>query len=560
MESGAQSEVQVLMEVEIPMRDGVILRADLYRPRSGGPFPVALMRTYYHNQVPFKVDWALELARAGYAVVLQDVRGRFDSDGTWRPYIDEPVDGYDTMEWITQQPWCDGNIGTFGVSYDGFTSTLSAPLKPPGLKAMMPFTSQEDNYGHIRNQGPLELWNAVNFAGLGRKAHAVSLWHAIDIESVWKRLPLISLMDDIVDRPMYRTFIEHHTFDDCWKEYGLKGKYQSVTAPAYNLTGWYDNLLHEGFKQFRGWRQEAGSPEARARSRLLVGPWSHYHISCGGGVDYGADLSFVPEGDVDTSREIRRWFDQRLRGIDTGIDDEPPLKLFVMGANVWRQEHEWPLPQTCFTRLYLHSGGQANSLSGDGTLSLEPPTDEGPDAFVYDPENPMPTLGGQIQPPNMSGPRDRRPVEQRDDVLVYTGEPLAEDLEVTGPIELALHAASSAPDTDFTGTLVDVHPDGKAIILCEGIMRARYRDSVEAPGLIEPGQVYEYHIDLWETSNLFKAGHRIRLEVSSSNFPRFDRNLNTGHTPGLDAEMQIAHQTIHHREERPSHLVLPVIP
>jgi len=552
--------VRLRMEVAIPMRDGVELSADLYRPSVGERFPVLLMRSYYHNQTRFKVDWAVKLAKAGYAVVLQDVRGRFDSDGVWRPYVDEAVDGHDTLEWIGQQPWCDGNIGTFGVSYDGFTSTLSAPLGSPYLKAMMPFTSQEDNYGHIRNQGVLELWNAVNFAGMGRRAHAVSLWNAVDIESVWKRLPLISLMDDLADRPFYRECIAHDTFDHFWKNYSLKGRYEDVKAPAYNLTGWYDNLLHEGFKQFRGWRQEGGTPEVRARSRLLVGPWNHYYISTGGGVDYGADISFGPSSRVDTSREILRWFDQRLRGIDTGIDREPPLTLFVMGANVWRHEHEWPLPQTHFTSFNLHSGGRANSLLGDGSLSLSSPEAEKPDTFAYDPADPVPSWGGQIQPPPIGGPRDRRSVERRDDVLVYTSEPLPEDAEVTGPVELVLYAASSAPDTDFTATLVDVHPNGKAIILCEGIVRARYRESVVEPTLIEPGQIYEYHISLWETSNLFKAGHRVRLEVSSSNFPRWDRNLNTGHRPGLDAEMQVANQTIYHDAERPSRLVLPVIP
>ena len=556
----SDGRIRVQMEIETPMRDGVVLRADLYRPAMGERFPVLLMRTYYHNQVPFKVDWAVKCARAGYAVVLQDIRGRFDSDGFWRPYVDDPQDGHDTLQWIGSQPWCDGNIGTFGVSYDGFTSTLSAPLGSPCLKAMMPFASQEDNYGHIRNQGVLELWNAVNFAAMGQRAHATSLWSAVDIETVWKRLPLLTLMDDIVDRPFYRKVIEHYTFDDFWKSYSLKGKYKDVKAPAYNLTGWYDNLLHEGFKQFRGWSQEGGSPEVRARSRLLVGPWTHYYISSGGGVDYGSDLNFIPEEMVDTSDEILRWFDQRLKGIDTGIDDEPPLKLFVMGANVWRQEDEWPLPNTQFTRFYLHSGGRANSLFGDGVLRMAPPGPGKPDTYDYNPADPVPSWGGQIQPPAMSGPRDRRSVERRDDLLVYTSDPLQQDTEVTGPVDLLLYASSSAPDTDFTVTLVDVHPAGKATILCEGIVRARFRESVERPTLVEPGKIHPYHISLWETSNSFKAGHRIRVEVSSSNFPRFDRNLNTGNPPGFDAEIRVATQTIYHDRDHPSHIVLPIVP
>ena len=277
--------------------------------------------------------------------------------------------------------------------------------------------------------------------------------------------------------------------------------------------------------------------------------------------------------------------------MENGIDDEPPIRLFVMGANVWRHEQEWPLARTQYTRYYLHSRGGANSLAGNGdvpdahdggrghppdahnqmeiggarlassgVLTTTPPGDEPTDGYVYDPADPVPTVGGPILFLDDSGPWDRRTVELRDDVLVYTSAPLAAPVEVTGPVTLTLYAASSAPDTDFTGTLVDVHPDGKAIILCEGLCRARYRESLEQPTLIRPGRVYRYEIDLWDTSNVFKAGHCIRLEVSSSNFPRFDRNPNTGHRPGMDAELVPATQTIHHDTEYPSHLTLPVIP
>ena len=255
-----------------------------------------------------------------------------------------------------------------------------------------------------------------------------------------------------------------------------------------------------------------------------------------------------------------RWYDQRLKGINTGIDDDPPIRLFVMGENVWRDEHEWPLARTQYTAFYLHSRGRANALHGDGELSREPPGHGPPDAFTYDPENPVPTLGGQSMFIGNSGPKDRRPLERRDDVLVYSTAPLASDLEVTGPVEMTLYAASSAPDTDFTATLVDVHPGGEAIHICEGIVRARFRESYEEPTLIEPDSIYEYRISLWETSNVFKTGHRIRVEISSSNFPRFDRNLNTGHTPGMDAEMQPAHQTLYHEVQYASHITLPVIP
>lgn len=550
-------EVHIQLDLKIPMRDGVRLYAALYRPARGERFPVLLHRSPYSTQHPRYVDWALRFARSGYAVVMQDSRGRFESEGKWRPYIDETGDGYDTQQWLGSQPWCDGHIGTFGISYPGFTQILPAPLRSPYVKALVPIANQEDNYGHLRCDGVLQLQNAMNFIWLGDRTNQNAPRDAINWEWVYRRLPLISALDDIGDRPFYREIIRHPCFDEFWKSYSMKGKYSQVEAPAYFITGWYDNLLHEGFKCFAGWKSQARTPQARAQSRLLVGPWTHSQI--GSAAPFG-DVDFGPQAAVDIPGEHLRWYDQRLRGIDTGIDAEGPVRLFVMGANAWRSEREWPLARTRYTRFYLHSRGRANSLFGDDGLSPETPQDEPVDSFTYDPEDPVPTLGGQSMFIDNTGPRDRRPLERRDDVLVYSTLPLAEDLEITGPVELVLYAASSAPDTDFTATLVDVHPGGRAIHLCEGIVRTCFRQSYTAPSSIEPNRVYEYRISLWETSNLFRAGHCIRLEISSSNFPRFDRNLNTGHTPGLDTQIQVARQTIHHEARHPSHLVLPVIP
>jgi len=377
------------------------------------------------------------------------------------------------------------------------------------------------------------------------------------MEQVYRRLPLITALDGIADRPFYRGVVEHDCFDEFWKAYSMKGKYSECETPAYFQTGWYDNLVHEGFKCFRGWSQEARTQEARKTAKLLVGPWPHNPMGKGG--RFG-DIDFGPNGEMDLIAEHARWFDQRLRGIETGIDDEPPIRIFVMGENVWRTEHEWPLSRTQQTDFFLHGGGKANSRDGDGRLSPAPPETEPVDAFTYDPNDPVPTHGGPSMFAENRGPLDRRVIERRDDVLVYTTEPLTADVEVTGPIELTLYAASSAPNTDFTAALIDVHLDGKAIILTDGIIRARYRESYEQPSLIEPGQFYEYKIVLWETSNLFKAGHCIRLEISSSNFPRFDRNQNTGHKPGMDAKLAVAEQTIRHDTQHPSRLTLPVIP
>ena len=558
---------QVQLDVKVPMGDGVLLSADIYLPRSDGPFPTLLVRTIYDNQDLKYIGWARRFIERGYAVVMQDCRGRHDSDGAWEPYIHEAQDGHDTQEWIGAQPWCDGNIGTFGTSYVGFTQSQTAPLRSRYLKALVPTVSQEDNYGHFYADGPLQLHVAVGFminGGQGTRTMVRNTADLMNTEELFRRLPLVSALDDIIDLPFRRDAIQHYTFDEFWKSYSLKYKYSEIEAPALLVSGWYDNLMHETFKLFKGWTTKA-RPQARRLTKLLIGPWHHSNI--GTSEPFGS-IGFGGDAEMDFVEEQLRWYDRRLKGIDNGMDDEPPVHIFVMGENVWRFEEEWPLARTKHTRYYLHSGGGANSIHGNGVLTTDPPEDEAPDQYRYDPEDPVRTLGGSIMAAERTrrlmtttaGPWDRRPVERRNDVLVFTTGPLDSDVEVTGPVFLTLYASSSAPDTDFSGTLVDVHPDGKAIIICEGMLRARFRESIEEPTLLEPGKVYELRVDMWETSNVFKAGHRIRLEVSSSNFPRFDRNLNTGNHPGTDAEMRVADQTIYHDAQRPSHVTLPIIP
>jgi putative CocE/NonD family hydrolase len=552
----AAQDIEIHLDLKIPMRDGVRLYGALYRPSKGERFPTLLIRSIYDTQHPRYVEWANRFAKAGYAVLLQDCRGRYESEGVWRPYIDEANDGYDTQQWVGLQPWCDGNIGMFGISYPGFTQILPAPLRSPYVKALVPIANQEDNYGHMRYNGVLQLYNAMNFIWLGNRTKQDVAKQSLNWSKIYRRLPLISALDDIADRPFYREVIRHSTFDDFWKSYSMKGKYAEVSVPAYFVTGWYDNLVHEMFKCFWGWKNQARSPHARQQTKLLVGPWIHSQI---GGTTPG-DVSYGPNAIADIPGLHLRWYDRRLKGIENGIDEEPPVRIFVMGENVWRDEHEWPLARTQYRKYYLQSNGRANSLFGDGQLTPEQPGDGASDTFVYNPDDPVPTLGGQTLLVNDSGPKDRRPIERRDDVLVYSTAPLAEDLEITGPVSLVLYATSSAPDTDFTATLTDVHPSGQSIHICEGIIRARFRDSYEQPTLIEPEKIYRYEISLWETSNLFRSGHRIRVEISSSNFPRFDRNLNTGQVPGFDTEIAIAQQTIFHNSQYPSHLLLPVIP
>ena len=550
-------EITVQLDLTIPMRDDVQLYGVLYRPSTGNRFPTLLIRSIYGTQFPRYVEWAERFAKHGYAVVMQDSRGRYESDGKFDPYVCEINDGYDTQTWVSKQSWCDGNIGLFGVSYPGFQQILPAPFRCPAVKAMVPIAHQEDNYGHHRWDGVLQIQNAMHWLWIGDRitqdAHEVHFrW-----DDLFSRLPLISALDDVGNRPFYRDVVRHYRFDDFWKAATMKGKYSEVETPAYFITGWYDNLVREVIKVFTHWKAEARTSEARDKTRLLVGPWPH--MPMGTGEPFG-DITFGGDAGANMPDVHLPWFDQRLRGINTGIDDQPPVRLFVMGENVWRDENEWPLARTEFTNYFLHSDGHANTVDGDGTLDLKIRSKESPDSFVYDPLNPVPTVGGQSLLNETLGPRDRQSVEKRSDVLVYSTPTLEADLEITGPIELILYAASSATDTDFTATLIDVHPNGKAIIICEGIVRARFRDSYEEPALIEPGRIYKYSIVLSETSNLFKAGHCLRLEVSSSNFPRFERNQNTGTQPGLDDVIEIAHQTIYHSTVHPSHIALPVIP
>ena len=555
---------EIRRNVMVPMRDGVDLSTDIYLPASTGPFPALLMRTIYDKTAESNVEWVPRFVERGYAVVMQDCRGKYASEGEWEAYVNEAQDGFDCQEWIGAQPWCDGGIGMFGASYDGFTQSLTAPLRSRYLKAPVPTVSQQDNYGHWYIGGALQLHVPTTAALLWAWAVGRDIDMSTSNKLTW-RLPLISAVDDVFESPFIHEVMRRNTFDDFWKSYSMRYKYGEVATPALFVSGWYDNLLHENFKLYKGWTTQGRTSESRSLTKLLVGPWSHGNI--GSSEPFG-DIAFGDEAEMDFAEEQLRWYDRRLKNIDNGMDDEAPIHVFVMGENIWRFADSWPLPDTQYTSYYLHSDGDANSMHGGGALSTDGPGDEPADRYSYDPRDPVPTLGGQIMASEqfrpmmntVTGPWDRRPVEGRNDVLVYSTEPLQRDVEVTGPVSLTLHASSSSPDTDFTGTLVDVHPDGKAIIICEGLLRARFRESIETPSLIEPGRVYELTIDMWETSNMFKSGHRIRLEVSSSNHPRFDRNLNTGNHPATDTEMRVAQQTIHHDSARPSHLTLPVIP
>ena len=558
---------RLMLNIPAPMRDGINLSCDIWLPPSthgDGPWPVLLLRTIYNNQEARYIGWTREFIAHGYAVVLQDCRGRGDSDGEWDPYVCELYDGYDTHNWIGRQPWCDGNVGTFGLSYPGFTQTLPATLRSSYLKAVAPIASQQDNYGHHRVNGVIHYAVAFAFLNmLGRSMQTESLKH-FDQGKLFFELPIDTAMEKVSpSHPYYKGVLEHEQYDDWWSGYSLRDKYGEVTIPSLFITGWFDSLSHENFKLFNGWTKQARTEEARTKTKLIVGPWSHQvapwgRVSMGKNGEY-QDRTFGKQSLSNIVKLHTDWYDQRLKGIDTGVDDEAPIKLFVMGENVWRYEQEWPLARTEWTHFYLHSDGRAGDEGGSLSTNIAP-SDEPVDEFTYDPARPVPSLGAQYQTFDYCGPRDRSEIQRRPDVLTFTTNVLSEDIEVTGPISATLFASSNTVDTDFTAALTDLEPNGKAISLCEGIVRARFRNGTEKPQLMSPGTIYKFGIDMWDTSNLFKKGHRIRIEISSSNFPRFNRNLNSGQSIATDKQITVANQTLYHDSERPSHVTLPVIP
>ncbi len=558
---------RLMLNIPVPMRDGINLSADIWLPpssRGSGPWPALLLRTIYDNQEARYIGWAREFTNRGYAVIMQDCRGRGDSDGDWIPYVCELYDGYDTHQWIGEQDWCDGNLGTFGLSYPGFTQTLPATLRSKYLKAVAPIASQQDNYGHHRVNGVIHHNVAFAFLNmLGRSMQYESLKH-FDQDTFFFELPIDTAMEKVSNtHPYYKGVMEHEQYDEWWSSYSLRDKYPEMAIPSLFITGWFDSLSNENFKLFNGWTKKAKTEDARSKTKLIIGPWSH-QIAPWGRVPMGkngeyADRTFGKQALSDVIEMHMHWYDQRLKGIDTGVDEEAPIKLFVMGKNTWRDEYEWPLERTEWTKFYLSSAG--NAVDGGGGLHPEIKTsDRTSDSFIYDPGDPVPSLGSQYQTYDFCGPHDRSHIQRRPDVLTFTTDVLTEDMEITGPISATIWASSDAKDTDFTATLTDLEPDGKAIALCEGIVRARFRNGTENPQMMVPGEIYKFEIDMWNTSNSFIKGHRIRIEISSSNFPRYNRNLNSGNPIASDIDITLANQTVYHGIQYPSYINLPVIP
>ena len=550
--------MRVDKKVAVPMRDGTVLLADVYLPDgTERPLPAIVNRTPYERRRSATAAAAMDPERAteaGFAFVCQDVRGRGASEGQFATFLHDGDDTYDTVEWVAAQPWCTGAVGMSGRSYGGATQWLGAVRSPPHLKAMFPVVIGSNYYDSwIYQGGAFQLGFNLFWTRLMGEARA-----SHNLDPLYRHLPLttVPMEEGSVGSRIYQTWLAHPTFDDYWKDLAVNRRYGHVTVPAYNVGGWYDLFLRGTLENFVRMQDEGGSPEARAGQRLLIGPWAH-------GSTYGPypDHSFAEFEGLDAVNldDVQvRFFGRHLRGDDNGFDDEAPVRLFVMGENRWRDEESWPLSSATNTPWYLRAGG---------VLSAEPPpAGDPPDVYVYDPADPAPTIGGPTSLPagmmrTNSGPRDQRKLESRGDVLVYTSELLTRPLEVTGPLTVVLHAATSAVDTDFVVKLTDVGPEGVSTILAEGILRTRFRGGFEQEELMTPDQPETLEIDLVATSNVFKAGHRLRLIVTSSSFPRFDRNTNSGKPFGTDGpdDLRPARQTVFHDAARASHIVLPIV-
>jgi uncharacterized protein len=614
----AGAGVVLLGDVMVRMRDGVHLATDVYRPARSNRFarrrfPVILERTPYDkradsrsertaaNETPkSRAEVAAFFVKRGYVVIYQDCRGRYRSEGAYVKYLSDGLDGYDTCAWILRQPWCNGAIGTMGLSYAAHTQAALGSAGAPGVRAMFLDSGGFSNayQGGIRQGGAFELkqvtWafsEGLNSAQLRGDPAKLAAMQAMDLGDWFRRMPWHRGASPLSLVPEYEEYIfdqwEHGDFGPFWRQLGIyaAGYYrQFPDAAMVHMSSWYDPYARTATENYVGLSALKGGPV-----RLILGPWTHgdRELTYAGGVDFGPTA--VLDGNLASDfLSLRlRWFDRWLRGVANGVESEPAVRIFVMGGGsgrrnsagrldhggAWRSERDWPLRGTRWTPYYL---------GADRTLSTRAPPAAAELAYRYDPGNPVPTIGGCItsgRPIMVGGAFDQRegpeffgsspayrPLAERQDVLAFQTAPLGEDLEVTGPIRVRLWISSDCPDTDFTAKLIDVYPPGAdypqgfAMNLTDGILRVRYRDSWEKPAMMIPGEVYAITIDIFPTSNLFKHGHRVRLDISSSNFPRFDVNPNTGEPPGRALGTRVARNAVHVGPACPSHVILPIIP
>ncbi|MDD4876667.1 MAG: CocE/NonD family hydrolase [Dehalococcoidales bacterium] len=573
------NSIRIDRDIPLVIRDGVVLRADVYRPDDNNKHPAIVTRTPYNKTLSGNGDYlsAVHAAFAGYAFVIQDTRGRFASEGEFIPMMPEGLDGYDTIEAVAAESWCDGNVGMAGSSYLGRLQWQTAVEAPPHLKAIAPSIANAGPISDTRINGPADLEQSISWFAtmavdmvnkLEKQGQDVSrmremlTWAQFNVGEVCNYLPLNNIPYFQVESlsNVFKARLGDGDWANISSKEDLYWHFNKIKVPCFHSGGWYDIFTGSLFTGFIKMREQGGSEQAREGQYLLCGPWVHGRglLAYAGGLHFGPVSSGVAA--LVMERHIA-FFDKYLRGIESGPELRP-VRYFVMGINRWRDADAWPLPQTEWQRFFLHSKGRSNTSAGDGLLSRESPGAEPPDIYVYDPRFPVRTLGGRILPSGslVPGPFNQNPVEKRSDVLCYTSPELKENFEVTGPLVVHLFASTSARDTDFTVKLIDVYPDGSAFNVSEGCIRSRYRKSVLQPELINPGEVYEYLIDMAATSIVFRRSHHIRIDITSSNFPRIDRNMNTGNPSGEDTEGVPALQTIYHQSEYSSYIDLPVIP
>jgi len=561
------NEIRIERHKAVPMRDGVSLFADVYRPAAEGRYPTILVRTPYGLQRDGIHETMIKFAQRGYSVVVTDNRGRYESGGNWDPFRFEAADGYDCIEWAAKQNFSNGKVAMQGGSYLGHVQWAAASQQPPSLVAMFPALASTNLYANwITHGGAFRL--SFNYGwGVVRMPNRIMLpqyWHTeaytpeeLKYENILRHLPLATgdLKSAGSEVKHYRDWLAHPSYDAYWKSISDEERMDKMKVPAEVSGGWFDIFLAGTINGYTMMKQKAATDAARKHSRMIIGPWGHGPTQKYGDVDFGKDAM------IDQFEEELRFFDFHVKGLKNGLDNNMPVKLFYMGVNKWRSEADWPIPNTKFRELYLAAKSPANSVRSGGTLSFDKPASAATDQYRYDPQNPVMTLGGNncCGTPTLAGPKDQRPIEQREDVLVYTGDFLKDPITIAGPVKMKLTAATDGPDTDWMVKLIDVYPNGFAMPIAEGILRARFRNGLDKPELLTPNTSYEFTVDMAGTANTFQAGHRIRIDITSSNFPQFDRNPNTGEPLATATKTRVAQQTIHLGGPKPSHIILPVV-
>ncbi|MBW2370478.1 MAG: CocE/NonD family hydrolase [Deltaproteobacteria bacterium] len=568
--------IRIMLDQRVPMRDGVELSADVFLPEKEGKYPVILIRNPYNKSVRragLPYDFITYFAQRGYVTIGQDVRGRGDSDGNFGYYHADIEDGYDSVEWAAAQPWSNGKIGMMGISYLGTVQWQAAKVVPPHLVCLASTAAAGDFMDEIGYVG-----GAFGAMGSLQWVHSVSgrTWQdnlivdlekrgLLDWEKILEHRPLITMDERAFGRKLliYREYLEHPTMDDYWKAIRLgPTDFKKIKLPVLHITGWFDGDQPGAMHYWYGMQNHSS---VKDKQYLVVGPWEHVNTFFGGPPFIG-DMKFTPESNIDRLALHLAFFDHYLKGSASSFD-HPKARLYITGSNQWRDFDDYPPKEASTVNYYLHSQGQANTLGGDGSLSTEKPAKEKTDQFTFDPKNPVPSFifDPKIPAPTPSDGKitgvDHRPIENRNDVLVYSTPPLKDPVTITGKVVVELYASSDALDTDFTVKLLDVQPDGRAFRLgpVGGIIRARYREGFEQEVLLTPGKVEKYTIRVSHLGHTFLPGHAIRLEVSSSDSPIFTPNQNTGNPVATDVDWNIAHQTIRHDKTYPSALILPVI-